>query len=188
MPANKAPQRLVFLRKRVTNSASSICCNTVPIRTNRITVDELPLSWRPSRIETMCCAFWRSLQRVIANACIIHNLYIHFIHFIDLDDINFESKSSSSHLSHTQKSPDKSMISAIGGQQQINPNLLAPNGNGGNTNSLLNATNSTQSSNNFYENTMHSDTSSLHKRKSVISSQSTGSSNNEVGTQNLIYL
>lgn len=44
-----------------------------------------------------------------------------------------------------------------------------------------NATNSTQSSNNFYENTMHSDTSSLQKRKSVISSQSTGSSNNEVG-------
>jgi hypothetical protein len=41
---------------------------------------------------------------------------------------------------------------------------------------LLNATTSTQSSN-FYENTMHSDTSSVQKRKSVISSQSTGSSN-----------
>lgn len=51
-----------------------------------------------------------------------------------------------------------------------------PNGN------LLNATTSTQSSN-FYENTMHSDTSSANKRKSVISSQSTGSSN-EVCTQN----
>lgn len=101
-------------------------------------------------------------------------------HVIYLDDINFESKSSGSHISHAQKSPDKSVISAIGGQQQINPNMLAPNGNGTNTNSLLNATNSTQSSNNFYENTMHSDTSSLHKRKSVISSQSTGSSNNEV--------
>lgn len=45
-----------------------------------------------------------------------------------------------------------------------------------NTNAILNATNSTQSSN-FYENTMHSDTSSLQKRKSVISSQSTESSN-----------
>lgn len=53
-----------------------------------------------------------------------------------------------------------------------------PNGN------LLNATTSTQSSN-FYENTMHSDTSSANKRKSVISSQSTGSSN-EVCTQNLL--
>lgn len=39
------------------------------------------------------------------------------------------------------------------------------------------ATNSTQSSNNFYENTMNSANSSIHKRKSVISSQSTGSSN-----------
>lgn len=85
------------------------------------------------------------------------------------------------------------MISAIVGQQQQqqhNPNLLAPNGTGtnnGNTNSLLNATNSTQSSNNFYENTMHSDTSSLHKRKSVISSQSTGSSNNEVRSEAIEY-
>lgn len=41
----------------------------------------------------------------------------------------------------------------------------------------LNASSSTHSSNNFYQNTMQSDTSSLHKRKSVISSQSTGSSN-----------
>lgn len=39
---------------------------------------------------------------------------------------------------------------------------------------------SSAQNNNFYENTMHSDTSSLQKRKSVISSQSTGSSN-EVG-------
>ena len=42
---------------------------------------------------------------------------------------------------------------------------------------LLNASSSTHSSNNFYQNTMQSDASSLHKRKSVISSQSTGSSN-----------
>ena len=42
---------------------------------------------------------------------------------------------------------------------------------------ILNASTSTHSSNNFYQNTMLSDTSSLHKRKSVISSQSTGSSN-----------
>lgn len=42
---------------------------------------------------------------------------------------------------------------------------------------VLNASSSTHSSNNFYQNTMQSDTSSLHKRKSVISSQSTGSSN-----------
>ncbi|XP_058464595.1 uncharacterized protein LOC131438512 isoform X2 [Malaya genurostris] len=51
-----------------------------------------------------------------------------------------------------------------------NPGLLMPN------NSLGGATNSTQNSN-FYENTMQSDNSSLQKRKSVISSQSTGSSN-----------
>ncbi|KAL9892310.1 uncharacterized protein ACN2A1_007938 isoform 2-T2 [Glossina fuscipes fuscipes] len=43
----------------------------------------------------------------------------------------------------------------------------------------LNASSSTHSSNNFYQNTMQSDTSSLHKRKSVISSQSTGSSNDQ---------
>ncbi|XP_016950059.1 ankyrin repeat domain-containing protein 50 [Drosophila biarmipes] len=44
---------------------------------------------------------------------------------------------------------------------------------------VLNASSSTHSSNNFYQNTMQSDTSSLHKRKSVISSQSTGSSNDQ---------
>ncbi|XP_017845921.1 ankyrin repeat domain-containing protein 50 [Drosophila busckii] len=43
----------------------------------------------------------------------------------------------------------------------------------------LNASSSTHSSNNFYQNTMQSDASSLHKRKSVISSQSTGSSNEQ---------
>lgn len=51
----------------------------------------------------------------------------------------------------------------------VNNNMAAP--------SILNASSSTHSSNNFYQNTMQSDTSSLHKRKSVISSQSTGSSN-----------
>ena len=51
-------------------------------------------------------------------------------------------------------------------------NIHHAGGSGGH----LNATTSTQNSN-FYENTMHSDTSSVHKRKSVISSQSTGSSN-----------
>ncbi|XP_062563342.1 ankyrin repeat domain-containing protein 50 [Armigeres subalbatus] len=68
-----------------------------------------------------------------------------------------------------------------------NPNLLMPNNsNSSNTNSnnnnnapSLNATSSTQNSN-FYENTMQSDNSSLQKRKSVISSQSTGSSNEQV--------
>ncbi|XP_017483641.1 PREDICTED: uncharacterized protein LOC108372461 isoform X1 [Rhagoletis zephyria] len=44
---------------------------------------------------------------------------------------------------------------------------------------MLNASTSTHSSNNFYQNTMQSDASSLHKRKSVISSQSTGSSNDQ---------
>ncbi|XP_067617175.1 ankyrin repeat domain-containing protein 50 [Eurosta solidaginis] len=44
---------------------------------------------------------------------------------------------------------------------------------------ILNASTSTHSSNNFYQNTMQSDASSLHKRKSVISSQSTGSSNDQ---------
>ncbi|XP_061389650.1 uncharacterized protein LOC133324836 [Musca vetustissima] len=53
----------------------------------------------------------------------------------------------------------------------VNNNMAAP--------SILNASSSTHSSNNFYQNTMQSDTSSLHKRKSVISSQSTGSSNDQ---------
>lgn len=63
-----------------------------------------------------------------------------------------------------------------------NPNLLMANNihHAGGSGGHLNATSSTQNSN-FYENTMHSDTSSAHKRKSVISSQSTGSSN-EVNT------
>ncbi|XP_055594581.1 ankyrin repeat domain-containing protein 50-like [Uranotaenia lowii] len=58
-----------------------------------------------------------------------------------------------------------------------NPNLLnLPNI----PSSSLNATgSSSQNSQNFYENTMQSDNSSLHKRKSVISSQSTGSSNEQ---------
>lgn len=59
-------------------------------------------------------------------------------------------------------------------------NHLMPNNNNipssGGGSGLLNASNSTHSSN-FYENTMQSDSSSLQKRKSVISSQSTGSSN-----------
>lgn len=74
------------------------------------------------------------------------------------------------------KSPDKPhekliLNSSPNGTTSVNTNLLMPNNSAN-----LNATNSTQSSN-FYENTMHSDTSSLQKRKSVISSQSTGSSN-----------
>lgn len=92
-------------------------------------------------------------------------------------DINFDqSAGRPAALAHIQKSPDKPIVAV----SQHNPNLLAVNGAGGAGGNLLNATNSTQSSNNFYENTMHSDQSSLHKRKSVISSQSTGSSNNEV--------
>lgn len=85
------------------------------------------------------------------------------------DEASFDPKH---HLAHIQKSPDKPIL-AVSNQ---NPNLLMPT-------NATNATNSTQSSNNFYENTMHSDTSSLQKRKSVISSQSTGSSNNEVSGQ-----
>jgi len=70
---------------------------------------------------------------------------------------------------------------------QNSSNLLIPNnlgsatnttiGSGTTTTALLNASNSSQNSN-FYENTMHSDNSSIqNKRKSVISSHSTGSSN-----------
>ncbi|XP_055627069.1 ankyrin repeat domain-containing protein 50 [Toxorhynchites rutilus septentrionalis] len=53
-----------------------------------------------------------------------------------------------------------------------NPNLLMPNNS-------MNATSSSTQNSNFYENTMQSDNSSLQKRKSVISSQSTGSSNEQ---------
>lgn len=92
-------------------------------------------------------------------------------------DINFDPSAKPSPLAHIQKSPDKPFVAV----SQHNPNLLATAAAAATaSNGLLNATNSTQSSNNFYENTMHSDQSSLHKRKSVISSQSTGSSNNEV--------
>ncbi|XP_049530616.1 uncharacterized protein LOC125948509 isoform X3 [Anopheles darlingi] len=64
-----------------------------------------------------------------------------------------------------------------------NPSLLMPSGSAPPQNAspstVSNNTTSCSSAqnNNFYENTMHSDTSSLQKRKSVISSQSTGSSN-----------
>lgn len=76
------------------------------------------------------------------------------------------------------KSPDKPHEKSIlqpSPNTPQNPNLL--NISGHHHQGVLNATTSTQSSN-FYENTMHSDTSSsAKKRKSVISSQSTGSSN-----------
>ncbi|XP_035779608.1 uncharacterized protein LOC118459899 isoform X1 [Anopheles albimanus] len=67
-----------------------------------------------------------------------------------------------------------------------NPSLLMPAGSAPPQNAspstVSNNTTSGSSAqnNNFYENTMHSDTSSLQKRKSVISSQSTGSSNEQV--------
>ena len=59
-----------------------------------------------------------------------------------------------------------------------NPSLLMPSSSL-NVSSASTAAVGTANSN-FYENTMQSDNSSLQKRKSVISSQSTGSSN-EVG-------
>lgn len=74
------------------------------------------------------------------------------------------------------KSPDKTHEKSIlqpSPNTPYNPNMLAANNLMGHGN---HATTSTHSSN-FYENTMHSDTSSAKKRKSVISSQSTGSSN-----------
>lgn len=76
------------------------------------------------------------------------------------------------------KSPDKPHEKTILQQSPNalqNPNLLTANSIVGHGHGN-HATTSTQSSN-FYENTMHSDTSSAKKRKSVISSQSTGSSN-----------
>lgn len=102
--------------------------------------------------------------------CSIFNFFRFFT-----DETNLETKQI--HPNHSSlKSPDKPFEKQIllpNSHSPIqNPNLLMPN----NTNAILNATNSTQSSN-FYENTMHSDTSSLQKRKSVISSQSTESSN-----------
>lgn len=77
------------------------------------------------------------------------------------------------------RSPDAHHASNQGFIPHQQPNLMLPNNHGASSsaNSILNASQSTHSSNNFYENTMRSDVSSLHKRKSVISSQSTGSSN-----------
>lgn len=61
-----------------------------------------------------------------------------------------------------------------------NPSLLMPSSSLNVSSASTAAIGGTQNSN-FYENTMQSDNSSLQKRKSVISSQSTGSSN-EVGS------
>ncbi|XP_055853257.1 ankyrin repeat domain-containing protein 50 isoform X1 [Episyrphus balteatus] len=80
-------------------------------------------------------------------------------------------------LSHptTNQQQQSSPAAIIGG----NNSLMIPNNNNMQSPNILNASTSTHSSNNFYENTMQSDTSSLQKRKSVISSQSTGSSNEQ---------
>lgn len=97
-------------------------------------------------------------------------------------DINFDPSVRPSPLaaSAQHKSPDKQLQLVAPSTTAANAAASAPPLQPASNCSLLNATNSTQSSNNFYENTMHSDHSSVHKRKSVISSQSTGSSNNEV--------
>uniref|UniRef100_A0A336KWP8 CSON012661 protein n=1 Tax=Culicoides sonorensis TaxID=179676 RepID=A0A336KWP8_CULSO len=76
------------------------------------------------------------------------------------------------HQSHhvPKQSTNEILSGALGpSPSSIQNNLMVPG--------HMNATNSTQSSNNFYENTMNSADSSVQKRKSVISSQSTGSSN-----------
>ncbi|XP_063704648.1 uncharacterized protein LOC134834054 [Culicoides brevitarsis] len=75
------------------------------------------------------------------------------------------------HQSHhvPKQSPNGVISGALGPSSLASQNNLMVPGH-------LNATNSTQSSNNFYENTMNSADSSIQKRKSVISSQSTGSS------------
>lgn len=81
------------------------------------------------------------------------------------------------HLKSPDKPHDKIILHPSPNTPQ-NPNLLMANNLVGHS---QHATTSTQSSN-FYENTMHSDTSSVKKRKSVISSQSTGSSNEVIMT------
>lgn len=97
--------------------------------------------------------------------------------FIFLDEQNLEMKQQQQqcHSNLLLKSPDKPTEKQILLPSNSNqcPNLLVPNVG------LLNATGSTHSSI-FYENTMHSDNSSLQKRKSVVSNQSTESSNEVV--------
>ncbi|XP_037949813.1 uncharacterized protein LOC119680877 [Teleopsis dalmanni] len=75
--------------------------------------------------------------------------------------------------------PHNSSSSVCSAATTATVNNINNNNNSMQPPSLLNASSSTHSSNNFYQNTMQSDTSSLHKRKSVISSQSTGSSNDQ---------
>ncbi|CRK88732.1 CLUMA_CG002637, isoform A [Clunio marinus] len=103
----------------------------------------------------------------------------------DVNALDLESRSPlhscAEHQSNLQlKSPDKPHEKSIlqpSPNTPHNPNFLTANNNIGHSHGHQHhATTSTQSSN-FYENTMHSDTSSAKKRKSVISSQSTGSSN-----------
>lgn len=104
---------------------------------------------------------------------------------MNLLTFNFILFSGDHHPNLQLKSPDKPYEKSIlqpSPNTPQNPNLLTASSIVGHGHGI-HATTSTQSSN-FYENTMHSDTSSAKKRKSVISSQSTGSSN-EVGLSNL---
>lgn len=140
-------------------------CNMAPIHWNQTIVDVRLTSWLPNQTAMASRKFWRIMQKIVRNS---------FLLFLKL---SFCLASGEHHPNLQLKSPDKPHEKSIlqpSPNTPQNPNLLM-------TSNMAphhghHATTSTQSSN-FYENTMHSDTSSAKKRKSVISSQSTGSSN-----------
>jgi hypothetical protein len=165
MRASKEHLRWAFQLKKATKSAYRFCCSMERILSSLTTADARHTSWQRSRTVMESLKYWRT------------TLKVGFEEIFDFF-LNSSSSTGDNHPNLQLKSPDKSHEKLILQPSPNNPqnlNLLTANnmvshGHG------HHATTSTQSSN-FYENTMHSDTSSAKKRKSVISSQSTGSSN-----------
>lgn len=126
----------------------------------------------------------------LLHLCYIKKQFSNTLNHLISDDL--DGGKMAAHQSLNFKSPDElPLSSSIHNPSPSgpfpNPNLLMPsnsiggsssnNNNNNNNSPSLNATTSSTQNSNFYENTMQSDNSSLQKRKSVISSQSTGSSN-----------
>lgn len=168
MLVSKALQDLEYQRRKATRSVFSFCCSLVQILWRRITVVVHHISLRQSQTELECWEFSRVLRRVRLK--LSENISWDYI--LKVENI---CSTGDHHPNLQLKSPDKPHEKSIlqpSPNTPQNPNLLMTN----NISHNHHATTSTQNSN-FYENTMHSDTSSAKKRKSVISSQSTGSSN-----------
>lgn len=64
MPASKAQRLWAYPLRKDSKNVLPVCSNTVPIRTNRITVAEHQSSWQRSRTVTMCSGSWKITLRV----------------------------------------------------------------------------------------------------------------------------